>query len=335
MSLIDYALKGSLSTFSNKLDNVSKKTGKSKAWLFSDFIYSFLLTGAGYSDYLNYEFYLKTNKEKKEYVTIKNQDEFYEIVSPSKYKRFFTYKADFLKNFKKYINRDYFFLGSKEELKDFINKHEYFIYKPVDGLGGHGVKKVYSKDIDLDDFYKEVSDNHILLEEFIVQHKDLSLFTDKCVNTIRVMSFGYNGKSEILCAMLRIGDGLHDADNFHQGGMGVILDIETGEIISDAVNKDGEWFEKHPISNVTFKGFKVPNWDKVKEMVLEAALVNEHIHVVGWDVAITPDSCTFVEGNRRPGFDLPQELYKRGRKDMCRYCLDIINKTEGTNYKIS
>lgn len=334
MSLVAYALKGNLGNFINKLDNVSKNTGKSKTWLFSDFISSFLLTGAGYSDYLNYEFYKRSNNEKKEYMTIKHQDKFYEIVSPSKYKTYFTYKANFLNNFKEYINRDYFFLGTKEELETFLNKHEYFIYKPVDGLGGHDVKKVYAKDVELNNFYDELTNKHILLEEFIVQHPAISSFTDKSVNTIRVMSFGYNGHSEILCAMMRIGDGKHDVDNFHQGGMGAIVDIETGEIISDAIDKDNNSFEYHPVSNIKFKGFKIPNWDKVKDMVLKAALQNEHIHVVGWDVAITKDSCTFVEGNRRPGFDLPQVLFDRGRKDMCRHCLDIINKTEGTNYKI-
>ena len=334
MSLIGYALKGSLGTFLNKLDDVSKKTNKSKFWLFNDFVSSFILTGAGYSDYLNYEFYKRSKQEKKEYVTIKDQDKFYEIVSPSKYKTYFTYKANFLNNFKEYINRDFFYLGTKEELNAFINKHEYFIYKPVDGLGGHDVKKVYTKDINLDDFFKEVSEKHILLEEFIIQHPDMSLFTDRSVNTIRVMSFGYNGHSEILAAMMRIGDGNHDVDNFHQGGMGVIVNTETGEVISDAVDKDNNTYEYHPISKVKFKGFKIPNWDKVKDMVLKAALKNEHIHVVGWDVAVTEDSCTFVEGNRRPGFDLPQVLANHGRKDMCRHCLEIINKAEGTNYKL-
>ena len=38
-------------------------------------------------------------------------------------------------------------------------------------------------------------------------------------------------------------------------------------------------------------------WDEVRRMCLEASCVNTNIHVVGWDVAITPDGPTFVEGN--------------------------------------
>ena len=75
-------------------------------------------------------------------------------------------------------------------------------------------------------------------------------------------------------------------------------------------------------------------WEKAKELVLKASLVNNHIHMVGWDVAITEEGATLIEGNRRPGFDLIQVLSKKGRKDIMRYCLNIINENEGTNYKI-
>ena len=148
------------------------------------------------------------------------------------------------------------------------------------------------------------------------------------------MTFGYNGKAKILFAAMRFGNGKANVDNFHQGGMGVLVDIEKGTLVGKAFNKNLEYFERHPYSNVLFDGFKIPNWDKVKKLVLEAALVNPHIHVVGWDVAVTDDGATFIEGNRRPGFDLVQVLSKRGRKDIMRECLDEINKNEGTNYKI-
>ena len=105
-------------------------------------------------------------------------------------------------------------------------------------------------------------------------------------------------------------------------------------LIGDAIDKDLNHFEVHPKSKVKFDGFQIPNWEKAKELVLKASLVNNHIHMVGWDVAITEKGTTLIEGNRRPGFDLIQVLSKKGRKDIMRYCLNIINKNEGTNYKI-
>lgn len=336
MSLIDYALKGNLKRFDEKLNDVSLSTGIPKSTLYFRFFRCFLMIGSGYSDYLNYKLYSRTDDEIREYATIKTQDYFYEIVSPTEYKKTFTVKNNFLNKFNKYIDRDFFYKGTYEEFEEIMKKHDKLIYKPVSSLGGDRVHTIYPNEIkDLKAYYNEIISNDILIEEYVKQHPEIAKFAPNSVNTLRIMTFGYNGESKIICSMWRIGNGVADVDNFHQGGMGVIIDPDTGIVISkEAINKDGELFKKHPLTNYEFEGFKIPNWDKVKQTCLEAALIDEHIHCVGWDVAVTEDGCTFIEGNRRPGYDLPQELFNRGRKDMMRYCLDIINKNEGTNYKV-
>ena len=335
MSLIKYAVSGSFKTFKKKLDNVSKKTGKNKISLMFNFLHCFFLTGCGYSDYLNYKFYTRSKKEIKEYATIKTQDKFYEIVSPSAYKDFFSIKANFLKNFKKYIERDSFYKGSLEELKEFLKKNKEFMSKPVNGLAGRDVKKVLAKDIkDIDAFYEEVVNNNILLESYVKQNKKVSEFAPNSVNTIRVMTFAYDGHSEIVLAMMRFGNGVADVDNFHKGGLAVLVDPETGTLVGNAYDKDANPYEIHPFSHKKFAGFQIPNWEIIKKTCEEAALVNDHIHMVGWDVAVLENGCTFIEGNRRAGWDLPQVLCDRGRKDVMNYCLAKINKKEGTNYKV-
>jgi glutathione synthase/RimK-type ligase-like ATP-grasp enzyme len=227
-------------------------------------------------------------------------------------------------------------MGTKKELEEFLKRNKQIVYKPVSGLAGTSVKRMASKDIkDINAFYKEITeDKDILLEGFVEQHHEIAEFAKNSCNTIRVMTFGYNGHSEILCAIMRFGNGIADVDNFHQGGMGCIIDQETGKVVGDAINKDLDHFKKHPKSGIKFDGFQIPNWDIVKKTVLDAALVNDHIHVVGWDVAVTEDGCTLIEGNRRPGFDLVQVDYDRGRKDIMRDILKEINENEGTNYKI-
>ncbi len=57
-------------------------------------------------------------------------------------------------------------------------------------------------------------------------------------------------------------------------------------------------------------------------MVLEAALVNDKVNIVGWDVAISKNGPLIIEGNRGPGFDLVQVLLKKGAK----YMLDDLLK---------
>ena len=335
MSLLQYAKAGNLGKFKNNLKTLSAKENKSTFYLFNKFLYCFLKTGSGYSDFLNYKLYSRTGKELKEYVTIKHQDWFYEIVSPSAYKKFFTVKPDFLKNFKKYIDRDFFEGGTKEELETFLKNNAEFMIKPYDGLGGSGVAKMTRDEVtDIDEFYDKLKNERLFIEGYVKQNSEINKLCSASVNTIRIMTFGYKGKSRILYAAMRIGNGVNHCDNFHQGGMGCSIDIESGRLIGNAVDKDLNVFEIHPTSKVKFDGFLIPNWEKAKQMVLEAALVNDKIHVVGWDVAITEEGATFIEGNRRPGFDLVQVLSGRGRKDIMRTCLVEINKTEGTNYKI-
>jgi hypothetical protein len=335
MGLLQYAKAGNLNNFKNKIKELSLKENKSSLSLFIKFLYCFIKTGGGYSDFLNYKLYKRNSKELNEYVTIKHQDWFYEIVSPSAYKKFFTIKPDFLRNFSKYIGRDFFTDGSVEELEIFLKNNPEFMIKPYDGLGGQGVAKMTREQAGTaEEFYKKLKDEHLFVEGYVKQNSQINKLCSASVNTIRVMTFSYGGKSRILYAAMRIGNGINHCDNFHQGGMGCSLDIETGKLVGNAIDKDLNVFENHPVSGIKFDGFQIPNWEKAKEIVLEAALVNDKIHVVGWDVAITEEGATFIEGNRRPGFDLVQVLSERGRKDIMRSCLEEINKNEGTNYKI-
>ncbi|MBP1576176.1 MAG: hypothetical protein J6A68_01455, partial [Oscillospiraceae bacterium] len=171
-------------------------------------------------------------------------------------------------------------------------------------------------------------------EELICQHPAVAAFNPASVNTIRIMTFCEGGESRVLYAGMRIGCGDAGVDNFHQGGMGVLVDLESGRLVGNAVNKNLEWFTHHPVSKIAFDGFQIPHWQKILDTVLEAAKVNPHIHLVGWDVAVTPEGCTFVEGNRRAGFDLVQMTSQRGRKDIFRSCLEEINRKRGTNYRL-
>ena len=63
-------------------------------------------------------------------------------------------------------------------------------------------------------------------------------------------------------------------------------------------------------------------------MVLEAALVNDKVNLVGWDVAISTNGPLIIEGNRGPGFDLVQMLLKKGTKYMLDDLLQEVKNGE-------
>ena len=137
-----------------RIHEVAYKNGKSTLIMTIDIGIWYIFYGATLTDYFNYEFYNKSFKERKKYAVVRTQNKFYEKVSPSKYKEYFTVKPNFLKNFKDYIGRDYYTYDMGiDKLKEFLSKNKEFMVKPIDGLGGlekaigllGNIEKVYDK----------------------------------------------------------------------------------------------------------------------------------------------------------------------------------------------
>lgn len=329
MAFYSYIFSANYKGFKEKLKRIAKRDHRSYPLLLCDTYYSILRYGIGLTDYLNYEFHKKSSKERKEYAGIKMQNTFYETVSPSKYKKRYTIKPDFLEDFKKYTKRDFVVPEkcSLKEFKDFLKKHKVFMSKPYDGLGGADVLKVKAEDIkDIEKYYEDCKENRIFLEEVVKQNKEMNKLCEASCNTIRIITFNNHGKAEILWAGLRIGNGVNSVDNFHAGGMATEIDLKTGKLTRPALDKSLNEYTHHPKTHVEIEGFKIPFFKEVKKMVKEAALESDKILVVGWDVAITDDGPLIIEGNRRPGFDLVQVASRRGRMDIMNYVFDELKK---------
>ena len=145
----------------------------------------------------------------------------------------------------------------------------------------------------------------VLLEECVVQHRDLMALHPCSVNTCRVISFTHGKKTRVVAAYLRIGNGKY-VDNFNNGGMVVPIEEDRGEIIYPALDKSGHLYDVHPLTGVPIKGFKIPLWDEVIALVERAGQVVPQVGVVGWDVCVTDNGPLLIEGNDYPGHDIYQ-----------------------------
>lgn len=329
MAFYSYIFSANYKKFFNTLKEISKKENKSYIGMTLDTGYCVFRYGLGLSDYTNFKIYNKTRKERKEYVGTRLENKFYEIVSPSAYKKRYTIKYDFLEDFKEFTKRDFIVPNEQnyEEVLKFLEKHDAFMSKPYDGLAGRDVKKEYTKNIkNKKQFWEECIKNRIFLEELVVQHSEMNKLCEKSVNTIRIMTFNDHGNPRIIWMGLRVGNGVNSIDNFHAQGMGVNIDINTGKLVGNAIDKDLNEFKEHPTSHIKFDGFQIPCFEEAKQMVLKASLKSDKILVVGWDVAISENEPIIIEGNRRPGFDLVQVLSNKGRKDIIRSVLNDVKR---------
>ena len=329
MGFISFALQGNYKRFYNDLKELSKTTHKPAWFMFLDTAMCAMRYGSGLQDYLNFQFYNKPHSERKEYVSVSYLDQVITKLSNIKWSPYISNKTNFHKNYGKYTRRDFYDPETGlEGLEAFLERNPVFIYKPQIGQCGEGVAKLEAADItDKKAFYEKAIAEKACIEELVKQHPDWEALCPGSVNTLRIITGAAKGQSWMLFASTRIGTGTSVADNFHLGGSAVLIDMETGKLTGNGIDKK---LNEHECSmtGIRFDGYAVPYWEEIKQMVLEASLVNDQIHFIGWDVAITPNGPLIIEGNRGSGFDLPQVIARRGLKSMLQQLVDDVERLE-------
>ena len=303
-----------------RVDIVKEKCDKSKFGIFCDMVWCGLRYGAGYVDYDVIGFYKLSSKQRKTMLTRGINNKFVKKLNEKEYWHLFNNKNEFNDMFNEFLKRDYIYPISdkKDETIEWMKKHRVFFAKPNDGQCGKNIEKIKVEDYqeDYEKLYQYLNDNKLfLLEEPIIQCEEMNKLNSSSVNTVRMVTV-MNEKDEvtIIATFSRIGNG-KVVDNFNSGGMTARIDVESGKIIEDAVNKNGELFEKHPLTGTKIKGFQIPNWNEAKEMVKNAAKKSKHVRYVGWDVGLSVNGPVLVEGNQFPGHDIYQVAEKIGKDD--------------------
>lgn len=284
--------------------NTSKKTGKTKLFHYIDFVGASLFHGCSDNHYLNEDFYKLRSFDRKNTVTKGRKNKICALFNDKKSSRFFSNKVLFNETFAEFINRDWLYTkdSTKEQLQSFVDAHEKIIVKPLNlnkGRGIHLLDKTSNKDVEA------IFNEDVLLEECIVQHPDMH-FKNKSVNSIRVITvLDSFGKVHVLKAGLRCGVGEAIVDNFSAGGAFYPLNLKNG-FVEGYGEVAGKYVYSgiHPGTDIIILGKTVPHWDKVLQMVSEAALKIPQVRYVGWDVAVLPNGVELIEGNNGPGCTL-------------------------------
>ena len=303
-----------------------------KASILCDWLYERLVHQVPVDQYFKYAFYEKNRRGKAKFIAGKKAREFFRTCNDAEARKVFNDKALFAKIYREYVGRDILDMmnTSFEVFEQFTKKHNQMFIKPTDGHFGLGVSVVdCGKGVDIKKLYSSWAGKHVMAEELVIQHPDMASFNDTSVNTLRLVTFVHpDGTASVMPgALIRIGRKGGIADNFHHGGVGAQIDVQTGVVITSGIDQAARRWIRHPDSGKFIVGFQVPLWDKVCKTVKEAALLNPKVRCVGWDVVVTNDErVVLIEGNGWPDPDLFQMSDGIGRWSLFEQYLEEVKK---------
>ena len=295
-----------------KIDAIHEKTGKNKFKLFCDMMICTVKYGAGYNDYIIFEFYNMKAKERKTYLTRIKNKKLVTMLNDEKYARIFDEKNLFDKKFAEFMGREVIDLADigYEEFEKFVNGKDEFFAKPYIGESGKGIEKIKVTDFadtkELWNYVMREDKNFGVIEEVVIQHPDAARIYPNSLNCLRVVTLVHEGKPNILYAVFKMGNNGGFVDNLENGGLACHFDLDKGEIIGQGHTSALINYDAHPATGIKFVGYKLPYMDEVKEMVKKAAMKLPEFRYVGWDVCLTPNGPAIIEGNDYPAYDFPQ-----------------------------
>lgn len=291
------------------IDKIHTLSGKSKVFIFFDMIICALRYQSGYVDYLLFEMWRLSAKERETVLTRGKNNIFVKYYNNKEFNHIFLNKNEFNSVFKNYLNREYIILNgkNKDEFNKFLKGKKIIFCKPTSGTHGDSMEKIVVSDFKGDLYNYLYNKNLVLVEEVVIQCSEMNKLYPYAINTVRIITVNrYDNKQLVVAAYQRIGNHGYIVDNYNGGGMVVPINEKTGVIEYPAVDKLKNIYYKHPMTNTDIVGFKVPKYKEAVKLALKASKVVKEIRYVGWDIAITDKGPVIIEGNEYPGHDIYQ-----------------------------
>lgn len=159
---------------------------------------------------------------------------------------------------------------------------------------------------------KRLPPDNYLVTEFVEQGSYSSEIFGGTTNTIRVITMLDPDTREpfIPVAVHRFGSRRSlPVDNWSQGGLSVMVDVESGTLSQGVTYPAGgtlQWHDRHPDTGAQIAGRRVPGWAGAREAILALAERLSFLRYVGWDVVVRDDGMSLIEGNNYTDVNLLQ-----------------------------
>ena len=288
----------------------SEKCGKSPRWIEKDIIKAKHLNHISLGEYEWIGYDGLTEEQKQSVSTLWTRAEFRKNLTDRRYKCILSNKYIFSKVFSDYYGRRCYLAQDVTEqlLEELSGREGRVIAKPNCKGQGKGIKVLpTATEEERKDAMEFISQaENYIVEEYVTQHEALAKLNPGAVSIIRFYSVSSPAGNYVFAPVLTTAI-TKSVSNGCQDALTAMIDIRTGEVISDAVDQNNLVdYAEHPVTGVPFKGLKMPFWQETIDMMRKAVPLASKISNIGWDVAITEDGPLIIEANTIPGFNTAQ-----------------------------
>lgn len=294
-------------TVQNRIDECIQKLKNRKEVesRLSDILRTYVFYGIDPLEYFLFNFKDKKHDERRQFLS--DRERMYGCVQQMTWNTFSDLKEKdvFYGLAKSFFKRDVCVIKGKDSFDsfcEFVKKQPRFFAKPITGTFGMGAGIYNISDYESVEktFNEFVSNGDWMAEEVILQDNEMAKWNPSSVNTIRVPSFiSKDGTHAVINPTIRTGRQGFVIDNASAGGVTASIDVKTGIIISDGIDKGFNVCPVHPDSKIKFKGSQIPQWKELMETVeaVHRSLPRKHKYI-GFDFALSATrGWILIEGN--------------------------------------
>ncbi len=153
---------------------------------------------------------------------------------------------------------------------------------------------------DLIDYFIKISQRYdYIVQPRLYDHDAIKELSNGALSTIRMIT-AINRENKIieLCSMFNIPTVDSALNNLKDGGIACPVDSEKG-ILKEGITSEiaRPLYEINPFNGAKLKGKKLPDWDKCKNIAINAHSKVGKIPFIGWDICITNKGWMILEGN--------------------------------------
>ncbi len=281
-------------------------------------VYDWNAYGATINEVFAYSFFEKNHEEKAEYLVAGLRAKYVDHLNGGRKDETIYQLEDKYRLYKRltpYYKREMIKVNGADDyelFKGFVGRHPTYVVKPVNTSCGIGVHKVEVSDYNnCEDAFQTLlhegealNKKHptrgmeMVLEELIDQEETMASLHPQSVNALRITTVQRADGTQIMYRP-RIKIGMNGGFLASAAENGVIAEIDpkTGVICTDGCNENGESYIVHPNSGIKIKGFQIPKWDELLNLVENLIQEMHEYGYIGWDLVLSKSGWCVMEGN--------------------------------------